>query len=375
MKLTLNSVQTLDLIKAVGMDRTILVQGESGIGKTSMLYALAEDDAFKDHHVVNPVDCTQLSDGSIWVPDLDREAGVSRELPNERFGVHNGNRKGIDGSKPIVICLDEVAKAKQSIKDALAPILYEHRIGDYHMPVGSIVFACTNLGAEGLGDSMQAHLRDRLIDVTLRKPTAQEWIDQFAIPRGLHPAVIACVNEYPQVFESFTDYEPGAAKAGQDLARSNPYIFNPRAVQDKWATPRSLHATSDILNRGGSLDEHTLTAAINGTIGRAFTALLMAYVRFGRSLPSFGAICHDPMGTFIPDNPGARVMLAFQLITKTQDSGAAEAVSQYMNRMPGEARLLFTKNVSNNSKKMGVFARSATFTQTLTQSLRVLNAR
>jgi hypothetical protein len=159
------------------------------------------------------------------------------------------------------------------------------------------------------------------------------------------------------------------------LTRSNPYIFNPRAVQDKWASPRSLHAASDILTRGGGLDDHTLQVALDGTIGRAFATLLMTYVRFGRSLPAFGAICHDPQGTPVPSNPGALVVMAFQLITKTEDSHQAEAVAQYISRFPGEAKLLFTKNVSNNSKKMGTFARSATFTQTLTQSLRVLNAR
>ena len=372
---TLNIKQTISLIKAVGANRTVLVRGEAGTGKTSLLYALAEDPDFANYHVVNPIDCTQLSDGSVWVPDIDREAGVSRELPNERFGVHNGNRKGVADSRPVLICLDEIAKARQSIKDTLAPILYEHRIGDYHMPEGSIIFACTNLSAEGLGDTMQAHLRDRIIDIVMRKPTATEWIEDFAIPRGLHAAIIACVTEYPQVFESFMDYEPDGAKAGMDLARSNPYIFNPRAVQDKWATPRSLHAASDILANGGALDEETLQLALAGTIGRAFSSLLMTYVRFGRSLPSFGAITHDPKGTPIPANPGALVMLAFRLVTQTQDAGSAEAVSQYVARFPGEAKLLFTSNVSKNSKKMGIFARSATFTQTLTQSLRVLNAR
>lgn len=371
----LNRKQVLELIKAVGPHRTVLVQGTAGSGKTSILYDIASDPAFAGHHVVNPIDCTQMSDGSIWVPDLDREAGVSRELPNERFGVHNGNHRDVDGSCPVVICLDEIAKARQAIKDMLAPILYEHRVGDYYMPKGSIVFACTNLGAEGLGDTMQAHLRDRVMVVTMRNPTATEWIENFAIPQSLHPAVIACCTEYPQVFESFTDYEPDGPKHGENLARTNPYIFNPRAVQDKWVTPRSLHATSDLLNHGGGLDEETLRFAAEGTVGRAFTALLMAYVRFGKSLPAFGAIVNDPLGTAVPTNPGALVMLAFKLITQTQDHHEADAVAQYMNRVQGDAKLLFTRNVSNNSKKMGIFAKSATFTQMLTQSLRILNVR
>jgi hypothetical protein len=374
MKLTLNHKQIAELIKAVGSDRTVLVQGEAGTGKTTLLYALAKDPHFANYHVVAPIDCTQLSDGSIWVPDIDREAGVSRELPNERFGISRGNHHGVEGAQPILLCFDEIAKARQYIKDAIAPLLYEHRSGDYRMPKGSVVFACTNLGAEGLGDTMQGHLRDRIIDVTLRKPTAEEWTENFAMHHDLHPAILACVQEYPQVFESFTDYEPDGAKAGRDLSRDNPYIFNPRATQDKWATPRSLHAASDILHKGGALDNDTITAALNGTIGRAYTALLMAYVRFGQSLPAFSMVVSDPKGTPVPVNPGAKVMLAFRLIQQVKERQEAEAVSQYMARFPNEMKLLFASNVSHNTKKMGLFSRSATFTTELAKSLKVLNA-
>jgi hypothetical protein len=42
--------------------------------------------------------------------------------------------------------------------------------------------------------------------------------------------------------------------------------------------------------------------------------------------------------------------------------------------MPGESTLLFTSNVSHNAKKMGLFAKSATFTAMLTKNLNILNA-
>ena len=374
MRLTLNHGQIIDAIKAVGPDRTILVEGEAGWGKTAMLYAMAKDPHFADYHVVNPIDCTQMSDGSIWVPDIDHELGVSRELPNVRFGVHKGNRKGLDGSRPVLICLDEIAKARQYIKDALAPILYEHRIGEDHMPAGSIVFGCTNLSEEGLGDSMQAHMRDRIIPVLLRKPTQEEWVENFAVPRGLHHAVIATTMDYKQPFESFLDYNSDGPKSGQNLPRENPHIFNPRATQDKWVTGRSLHACSDILYKGGGLDMETLNVLITGAIGRSYAALLMSMVRLGQSLPATGAVFSDPKGTAIPSNAGARVMLAFKLITSAENRQQAEAVSQYMCRMPGEAQLLFASNVSKNTKKMGIFSTCPTFTKELVKAMNILNA-
>ena len=111
MSKSLNHKQVVSLIKAIGASRTVLVEGEAGIGKTAMLYEFRNDPAFAGYHIIDPIDCTQLSDGSVWMPDIDRENGISRELPNERFGVSKSSQKGINGSKPIIICLDEIAKA------------------------------------------------------------------------------------------------------------------------------------------------------------------------------------------------------------------------------------------------------------------------
>src|ERR1035437_2156497 len=130
----LNATQVVSLIKAVGHKRTVLVEGEAGSGKTSLHYELAADPQFKGYYTPKPVDCTQLSDGSVWMPDIDRSRGVSRELPNERFGVNDENHKGVEGARPALICLDEIAKTRQFIKDGLAPIVYERQVGDYEMP-------------------------------------------------------------------------------------------------------------------------------------------------------------------------------------------------------------------------------------------------
>ena len=186
----LSFTQVLNLIATVGHKRTIIVEGENGIGKTALFHALKALPKFANHIAVDPIDCTQLSDGSVWMPDLDREHGVSRELPNERFGVSKDNQRGINGGKPVLIMLDEIAKAPQFIKNVLAPIVYEQRVGPYHFVEGSVVFCGTNLAVEGLGDSIQAHLRNRLVFVKMRKPTAKEWV-QWAVEKGINANVIA----------------------------------------------------------------------------------------------------------------------------------------------------------------------------------------
>lgn len=370
----LNHKQVVSLIKAYGPKRTILIEGEAGVGKTSILYELARDPAFARHHVIDPIDCTQLSDGSVWMPDIDRNKGVSRELPNERFGVSKDNRRGIDGSTPVIICLDEIAKARQSIKDIIAPIVHERRIGEYRLPEGSIVFACTNLSLEGLGDSMQAHLRNRLTCVQMRKPTKDEWINEFAVPNGLHEVVLAAVEEYPMVFESFMDYQPGGSNDKKNLQRENPYIFNPSATQDAWVTPRSLHIASDLMYASPALDDDTLEAGLSGSVGRAFAAQMASYIRFGKELPSFDRVCNDPQGAPMPANAAAQIVLAFKLLTQTQNRDHAAAVTQYITRASAEMRTLFATNVSRSDSKMAHFVTVAPFTNMLTDIRRFFNA-
>ena len=349
MQQLLSFTQVVNLIKAVGDKRTVIVEGENGIGKTALFHALKNDPKFHDHIAVDPVDCTQLSDGSVWMPDIDKENGISRELPNERFGVNKHNQKGINGAKPALVFLDEIAKAPQFIKNVLAPIVYERRVGNYHMPENSVVFCATNLSVEGLGDSIQAHLRNRLTFVKMRKPNADEWIN-WAADAGVAPEVIAFVHMYPQVMDSFMDYEDGGKYHGKALEKDNAYIFNPRASQIGYATPRSLVAASDIIKAMDQFDTETLNAALAGTVGEATAVDMSAAVRFGRSLPLFERVVKDPENTEVPDNPTAQIVQTFQFVTRTNNRDEAEAVTKYVQRMRNELQSLFVNTVARSSR-------------------------
>lgn len=369
----LSARQVTALIKAVGDKRTVLVEGEAGSGKTSMHYALAADPQFANYYAPKPVDCTQLSDGSVWMPDIDRSRGVSRELPNERFGVNDDNHKGMDGARPVLLCLDEIGKTRQFIKDVLAPIVYERRVGNYEMPEGSVIFGCTNLTEEGLGDHMQAHLRNRLTIVQMRKPTKDEWVQDFALPRGLNENVVAAVQMYPMVFESFTDYKTGGTHSGKSIRKDNPYISNPGdAGQLQVVTPRSLHACSDIVDRRDRMDDYTMQAALAGTVGEAFAANILSMIRFGDQLPAYERVIADPLGAPVPTNPTAQIVQVFQFIKQVADKEEAEAVSQYTERMRAEMKSLFANSVANSGSRLSNFAMSATFGRILTENRQFL---
>jgi len=348
--------QVANLIATVGDKRTVIVEGENGIGKTALHHYLKTLPQFANHIAVDPIDCTQLSDGSVWMPDLDREHGVSRELPNERFGVSKTNQKGINGSKPALIFLDEIAKAPQFIKNVLAPIIYDRRVGNYHLPEGSVVFCATNLAVEGLGDSIQAHLRNRLVFVKMRKPSMEEWINEYAVNAGVNANVLAFCHNFPMVFDSFLDYEKEGKYAGKDLSKDNGYIFNPRSTAVAYATPRSLVSASDILNAGdGVLDDDTLECALVGTVGATTAEALSSFIRFGRDICSLDRVLADPENAPLSDNPTAQLVQVFQFVSRVDKREDAEQVVKYVWRMKAEMQSIFVNTVAQ-SQRVAIYA-------------------
>ena len=351
----LSASQVVSLIAAVGDKRTVIVEGENGIGKTALFHALRKLPKFADHIAVQPIDCTQLSDGSVWMPDLDRENGVSRELPNERFGVSAFNQLGVNNSKPILVGLDEIAKAPQFIKNVLAPIIYERRVGNLSMPEGSVVVCFTNLSIEGLGDSIQAHLRNRLVFVKMRKPSCDEWV-KWATDNGVNPMIIAFVSNEPRVMQSFLDYEKGGMFEGKDLSKDNGFIFNPKSMQLAYATPRSLVAASDILDAGlGVLDDDTLEAALEGTVGVTTAQALSSFIRFGREICEYSRVIKTPDTAPLSDNPTAQLIQVFQFVTRVADRTEAEAIVKYVWRMRAEMQSIFCNTVAT-SQRVALFA-------------------
>jgi MoxR-like ATPase len=370
----LSHKQVVNLVRNVGTDITILIEGEAGTGKTAIAYEMAADPLMAAYHHVTPIDCTQLSDGSIWMPDLDRELGVSRELPNERFGINNMNHLGAVDSRPVVVCLDEIAKAKQFVKDMLAPIVYERRIGPHRMPAGSIVFCCTNLSLEGLGDSIQAHLRNRIMIVRMRKPTKAEWIEDFAVPNALDSVLIATVELFPMVFESFTDYQAGGTHAGKRLSADNPYIFDPaNGAQTQVVSPRSLHAASKVLKKRAQLSELELEVGLRGTVGAKFAADIMATMRFGDDNPPFQRVLDEPETCPLSKNATAQMVQVFQFITQVADRNEAEAVCTYIARMKNEMQGLFVHTVANSSR-VSNFVMAPTYLKLLAANREFYNA-
>lgn len=343
---TITLKQTADLIAAVGDVQTVLVQGEMGIGKSSILSILKSKPEFKDHFFCY-VDITTKDVGDFIVPKIKTLDGVDvcSFIPNEEFGFHfNG--------KPVVMMLDELGKAKGGVMNACLRLMHERQLGVYGLAQGSIVFGTTNLAIEGIGDNVPPHARNRITVVRAAKPTADEWIEQFAIPHGINPVIIGTVKEFPDMFATFEDYE---------RPEQNTYIYDPRTVRSAFVTPRSMTKAAHIYERTRILGDDVMCHALAGTIGEKAMHNILTMDKLDNQLPAWDEVTNSPETATVPTSAAASCMLVSKAVQRI-DPANINAWMTYMNRMSKESQGLFARSVmSDMCPKRNVAARNTEF--------------
>ena len=318
--------QIANAIRTGGSKRTILVQGHMGTGKSSLLKMLAAD---LPTHTPCYFDCTTKDLGDITIPNIanmDDGTGYVTYLTNEELGAH------LD--KPIIIDLDEYGKSNPSVKLALTRLMLERKIGSYELHPDSLIFATSNLGAEGVGDLLPPHARNRITVVTMRKPTNMEWIE-WGINNEIDHTLLGWCKDNPHLFAGFEDVED---------PKENPYIYHPRDQRTAFVTPRSLEAASDWLKEREAYDDQTLTSLLMGTIGDRGAMDLMAFVKLADQLPSLESIKNDPTNAKVPDSASAVCMVVYRTLASL-DKGWVDAWMAYMVRLDKEAQGMFANGV------------------------------
>lgn len=331
------------LIAAIGTTNRVLLQGEKGIGKSSIMKMLPT--YLSSDYEYAYIDCGNKELGDVAIPFPNRETRETEFFPSAAFKLNTG--------KPVVIMLDEFGKAPRPVQNMLHPLLEVHhpRLGDTVLPEGSIVFLTTNLAEEGIGDTLLDHTLDRITRVEVRKPTTQEWLE-WGVQNDIHPALLAWVDQTPQVLASFRD---------DDFDNDNPYVYNPKRVQGKFITPRSLQLASNIMWKRERLTANALTAALMGTIGETGARDIESYLAFQDQLPKREDIIAKPETTPVPESVAVIVTLLFNL-ERVVEADTITPIMTYVCRMEEEHQAVFCSMLARSKTKQAIAFRSKAFT-------------
>ena len=109
----------VQLLLNVGGKRTVVIEGDMGIGKSTLQKILKK---LLPDHLACYFDCTTKDLGDLFLPNINGADQCVSFLPNEQFGIHTG--------KPLILMLDELGKANPSVKNALLVVMLERMIGN-----------------------------------------------------------------------------------------------------------------------------------------------------------------------------------------------------------------------------------------------------
>ena len=298
---------------------TYLLVGEPGIGKTSLRTEIGEALGMKP--LLFDAPSSSIEDLLMFIPD--RESHTMRAYLREDLDI--------TPDRPVFIVIDEFTKATPAMQAQLHPLLTApRRLGSVYLHPHSVVVLTGNLSSDKVGDRMQGHTARRIIRLEVQKPTGEEWVNNYATRRGLHPVVSAFIDRRPEMFASYRD-------AGFDAA-DNPYPYDPKThgvTGTKCVTPSGMEQVSRecFSYSNGHINKPQFSRAVEGAIGQHAGAEFAAFFDLADEIPSPKQIQADPLNAQISTNSSAMTIVVMSALTWAQDHALLVKWCEYFKRM------------------------------------------
>lgn len=211
--ITVRQEELLEILLNVAPVRPVFIWGAPGIGKSALVEEFASEVGMP---CVSLLGSQLAPEDIIGIPRINGE--TSEFLPP----------KMIARKEPYVLFLDELNACSQEVQKAFYSLIHERRIGEYHLPEGSIVVGAGNRSTDSaIVKTMSSALLNRMFHIQL-KADAGQWI-KWASKNSLHPWVIDYIIQRPD------------------------HLFSePPKTEEPFSTPRSWHMLSDALTEYGA---------------------------------------------------------------------------------------------------------------------------
>ena len=233
-----------EILLNVATVRPVFIWGAPGIGKSALVERFADEVGLP---CVSLLGSQLAPEDIIGIPQIKGE--TSEFLPP----------KMIARKEPYVLFLDELNACSQEVQKAFYSLIHEKRIGEYHLPQGSIVIGAGNRAQDSaIVKTMSSALINRMFHVQLKADPAQ-WIT-WAYGAGLHPWVITYITQRPD------------------------HLFSePPKTEEPYSTPRSWHMLSDALKEYGAgekeIPETTLKMITYGAVSASHAGMFLAFLK------------------------------------------------------------------------------------------------
>lgn len=234
----------LEILLNVATIRPVFIWGAPGIGKSALVEKFADEVGLP---CVSLLGSQLAPEDIIGIPQIQDD--VSTFLPP----------KMIARKEPYVLFLDELNACSQEVQKAFYSLIHERRIGEYHLPEGSIVIGAGNRAQDSaIVKTMSSALINRMFHVQLKADPTQ-WLN-WAYEENLHPWVINYITQRPD------------------------HLFSePPKTEEPYSTPRSWHMLSDALKEyhaeENAIPDAMLKMITYGCISASHAGMFIAFIK------------------------------------------------------------------------------------------------
>src|SRR5258708_22959845 len=238
---SLTKKQLLEFLLNVAIVRPVFIWGPPGIGKSVLVQRFAESLGLP---CVSLLGSQLAPEDLIGVPQI--VDGVSQFCPPKMIARENA----------YCLFLDELNACSHEVQKAFYSLIHERRIGEYHLPPGSIVIGAGNRAQDSaIVKPMSSALMNRMGHVHLQV-ASRDWLD-WARESQVHPFVV----EYSQ-------------------SRPDHLWSPPPKHEEPFSTPRSWHMLSDALREyGENMSEETLKVLTSGCLSPHHAGQFNAFIK------------------------------------------------------------------------------------------------
>lgn len=233
-----------DILLNIAPVRPVFIWGAPGIGKSALVEKFADSVGLP---CVSLLGSQLAPEDIIGIPQIKGE--TSEFLPP----------KMIARKEPYCLFLDELNACSQEVQKAFYSLIHEKRIGEYHLPVGSVVIGAGNRSQDSaIVKTMSSALINRMFHIQLKADPTQ-WLS-WAYEAGIHPWVTDYITQRPD------------------------HLFSPPPkTEEPYSTPRSWHMLSDALKEYGAgtreVSETTLKILAYGCLSASHAGMFLAYTK------------------------------------------------------------------------------------------------
>lgn len=313
--------ELLEILLNVGLVRPVFIWGAPGIGKSAIVQEFASQLG---------MECVSLLGSQLAPEDI---IGVPQI--KDGYSVFCPPRM-IARETPYCLFLDELNACSQEVQKAFYSLILERRIGEYHLPEGSIVIGAGNRAQDNaIVKTMSSALINRMFLVEL-SPNARAWLE-WAGQNGVHPYIMEYIGMRPDHLWS-----------------------QPPKTEEPFSTPRSWHMLSDALySYGSALTDKQLALLAGGCLSPQHAAQFKAFIQQVRNRYALSAIINGDQRW--PDKPEQRDALYFlaqsfraQLIKELPKENNGISASARQLAIRAKALLIELSSISLEIAQMAV---------------------